>query len=98
MKLATIREFFQRPIVLEKTLEIIHLQGKLIMATLADVQTAQAAQTVAIGSAVSLLVALKAKVDAGGAVTPADLDGVVSAINSATQQLNEAVTANTPAG
>lgn len=94
--LHAIRDIFQRPTSRE-LLEFNIFQGKLIMATLTDVQTAFTAQQASIQTAVTLLQGLKARVDAGGgAASSADLDTIVSQLNSSKSVIDAAVTANTP--
>ena len=79
----------QRLIVLEK-------QEKQTMATLDDVKAQIDALVAEDSVVVNALNDLKSKVDAGGTVTSADLDGIQSSIQAEVAKLNDAVTAADP--
>lgn len=67
------------------------------MATIQDVQAAVAAQTTVDTSVVTLLQNITAQLQAAQASgDPAALDAVVASIQTNTQVLSNAVTANTP--
>lgn len=73
-------------------------QGDSIMAGLADVQAAVAAEATVVDSAVALLGGLKAALDAAIASgDPAALQALSDSIASQTAELSTAVAANTPA-
>lgn len=71
-------------------------QGDMIMATLADLQAAVAAEDTVIDSAVTLLQGLSAQI---AALTPnqAAIDALAADVAAKTQALADAITANTPA-
>lgn len=71
-------------------------QGRIIMATLDVISAAVAANKTMTDNAVALLVSLKAKVDAGAAVTPDEVQAVADALTANTNELGTAITANTP--
>lgn len=75
----------------------IERQGKLLMATLADVQAKVTAEGTVVDSAVVLLKGLKDQLDAAIASNdPAALQALSDSIGSQTDSLAAAVAANTP--
>ena len=82
---------------LQSTLNALTLQGKLIMATLADVQAAVTAEDTVIDSAITLLNGLAAQI-AALAPNQAAIDALAADVTAKTATLAAAVTANTPAG
>ena len=82
---------------LQSALNALTLQGKLIMATLADVQAAVTAEDTVIDSAITLLNGLAAQI-AALAPNQAAIDALAADVTAKTATLAAAVTANTPAG
>lgn len=87
---------FCRRASVSQELAAIQVELEKILATMTDVNSALSAQSTTIQTVVDLLVALKAKVDAGGVASSADLDTIVNSVTTNTGTLAAAVTANTP--
>ena len=87
---------------LDQILVALNSLGVKLMATLADLQAAVAADTSAENSAITLITGLAAQIQtlinaSSGSVSAADLQPVVDSINANATALAAAVTANTPA-
>lgn len=80
---------------MQAALNALTIQGKIIMATLADVQAAVTAEDTVIDSAVTLLNGLAAQI-AALAPNQAAIDALAADVTSKTAALAAAVTANTP--
>lgn len=83
---------------IERVVERNHIQGLRIMATLADIQAAVAAETSVEISVVTLLGQISQQLkDAIASNDPAAMQAVVDQLEQNRQHLAAAVTANTPA-
>lgn len=73
-------------------------KGRLIMATLADLATAVAAEKTVVDSAVTLLGGLSQQLkDALASGDPNAIQAIIDSVDAQKQELADAVTANTPA-
>jgi hypothetical protein len=83
---------------IERVVERLHREGHKIMATLADIQAAVAAEKTVEDSVITLLGQISQQLkDAIAANDPAAMQAVVDQIDANAKALSDAVTANTPA-
>jgi hypothetical protein len=83
---------------IERVVNQLHTEGHEIMATLADIQAAVAAEKTVEDSVITLLGQISQQLkDAIAANDPAAMQAVVDQIDANAKSLSDAVTANTPA-